>query len=80
MCCCARLLTQSLLPSLTGHGCSIKDDDGDESDGMDEALCPVDYAKAGIIRDDDVFKMLVAPMAKDVLLTCVMDCCHSGSM
>jgi hypothetical protein len=47
---------------------------------MDEALCPVDYASAGVIRDDDVFAILVSPMPKDVTLTCVMDCCHSGTM
>jgi len=64
----------------SGHGCSIKDDDGDEDDGMDEALCPVDYAKAGVLRDDDVFTTLVAPMPKDVLMTVVMDCCHSGTI
>lgn len=27
----------------SGHGCSIRDDDNDESDGKDEALCPIDY-------------------------------------
>jgi hypothetical protein len=65
----------------SGHGCSIKDDDyNEEEDGKDEALCPVDYASAGVIRDDDVFAILVSPMAKDVTLTCVMDCCHSGTM
>jgi metacaspase-1 len=29
----------------SGHGTQIPDDDGDEADGMDEALCPVDYQK-----------------------------------
>ena len=59
----------------SGHGCSIRDDDGDEEDGMDEALCPLDYPKAGVLRDDDVLKTLIAPMARGVTLTCVMDCC-----
>ena len=48
----------------SGHGCSIKDDDGDEADGKDEALCPIDYQQAGVIRDDDVFDTLVASMAR----------------
>lgn len=64
----------------SGHGCSIKDDEREEADGKDEALCPVDYQKAGVIRDDDVYDTLVAPMPKGVLLTCVMDCCHSGTI
>ena len=64
----------------SGHGCSIRDNDGDEEDGMDEALCPLDYAKAGVLRDDDVLKTLIAPMARGVTLTCVMDCCHSGTI
>ena len=64
----------------SGHGCSIRDDDGDEADGKDEALCPVDYAKAGVLRDDDVLEVLIAPLAKGVTLTCIMDCCHSGSI
>jgi len=64
----------------SGHGCSIKDDEREEADGRDEALCPVDYQKAGVLRDDDVYDTLVAPMPKGVLLTCVMDCCHSGTI
>jgi hypothetical protein len=64
----------------SGHGCSIRDDEREEDDGMDEALCPVDYQESGVLRDDDVFEMLVAPMPKDVVLTCVMDCCHSGTI
>lgn len=70
----------ALFCHFSGHGCSIPDDNGDEEDGMDEAMCPVDYKKAGLIRDDDIFKILVAPLPRGSLLTCVMDCCHSGSM
>ena len=47
---------------------------------MDEALCPLDYAKAGVLRDDDVLKTLIAPMQRGVTLTCIMDCCHSGTI
>lgn len=65
----------------SGHGCSIRDDDwGEEEDGKDEALCPIDYQTNGLLRDDDVFEMLVAPLPKGVLMTCIMDCCHSGSI
>jgi len=64
----------------SGHGCSIRDDDGDEGDGKDEALCPVDYQQAGVLRDDDVLEVLIAPLPKGVTMTCIMDCCHSGTI
>ena len=47
---------------------------------MDEALCPLDYKTAGMLRDDLVFEKLVTPLRKGVVCTCIMDCCHSGSI
>jgi hypothetical protein len=41
---------------------------------------PVDYESAGQIRDDDLFSALIAPMPAGVILTCIMDCCHSGTV
>lgn len=64
----------------SGHGCSIRDDDGDEADRKDEALCPVDYQQAGVLRDDDILEILIAPLPVGVTMTCVMDCCHSGTI
>lgn len=69
-----------LLMLLVGHGGKLRDDDGDEKDGYDETLIPVDYATAGQIRDDDLYKMLVAGLKEDVFATMIMDCCHSGSV
>ena len=40
----------------------------------------LDYNEKGQIRDDDVFTALVGPMAKGVTLTCIYDCCHSGTV
>jgi len=37
----------SLFFHYSGHGGSQKDDTGDEVDGKDETICPVDYATAG---------------------------------
>jgi len=54
----------------SGHGGKLRDDDGDEKDGFDETLVPVDYAKAGQIRDDDIFSTLIGPMSKGVVMTC----------
>lgn len=34
----------------------------------------------GQIRDDDLLKYLVKPMSQGVLMTCLMDCCHSGTV
>jgi len=64
----------------SGHGGRLEDDDGDEDDGYDETLVPLDYESAGQIRDDDLFKVLVGAMPAGVHLTSVMDCCHSGSV
>lgn len=64
----------------SGHGGKIRDDGKDEKDGYDETLVPVDYATAGQLRDDDIFSTLVAPLKSGVVMTCVMDCCHSGTV
>eukprot|EP00561_Arcocellulus_cornucervis_P014239 CAMPEP_0185801206 /NCGR_PEP_ID=MMETSP1322-20130828/1313_1 /TAXON_ID=265543 /ORGANISM="Minutocellus polymorphus, Strain RCC2270" /LENGTH=322 /DNA_ID=CAMNT_0028496895 /DNA_START=43 /DNA_END=1011 /DNA_ORIENTATION=- len=64
----------------SGHGGKLRDDDGDEKDGYDETLVPLDYQSAGQIRDDELFNTLVGPMRKGVTLTCIMDCCHSGTI
>jgi len=64
----------------SGHGVKLADDDGDEEDGFDECLVPLDFQTKGIIRDDDLLKILVKPMAEGVFVTSIMDCCHSGSI
>lgn len=63
-----------------GHGGKLRDDNNDEDDGYDETLIPCDYETSGQIRDDAVFSTLVHPMPKGVTMTCVMDCCHSGTV
>jgi hypothetical protein len=63
-----------------GHGGKLRDDDGDEADGYDETLIPLDYETAGMIRDDDLLKYVVEPMQAGVFVTSVMDCCHSGTV
>lgn len=70
----------SLILHYSGHGGSIKDTDGDEEDGMDETLIPVDYQKAGQIVDDEIHAVLCRGLPKGVRLTAIMDCCHSESM
>jgi hypothetical protein len=53
----------------SGHGGREVDRDGDEDDGYDETLIPVDFQKAGQIIDDEVFNVLVKKMPKDVHVT-----------
>lgn len=64
----------------SGHGGKVKDQDGDEKDGYDETLIPLDYQSAGQIRDDTLFKDLVGKLREGVFATSIMDCCHSGSV
>jgi hypothetical protein len=64
----------------SGHGGKVKDTSGDEEDGYDETLIPLDYQDAGQIKDDDIYKCMVMKMPKGTTLTCLMDCCHSGSV
>lgn len=60
----------------SGHGLQVKDNNGDEEDGNDEAV----YTGNEVyVRDDDlrsIFQLAVA----GVKLLVVFDCCHSGSM
>lgn len=64
----------------SGHGGKVRDDNGDEADGYDETLVPLDFQQNGQIRDDDLLKTLVIPMQKGVFVTSIMDCCHSGTV
>lgn len=52
----------SLFFHYSGHGSQARDHDGDEVDGYDETLCPVDYATAGQITVNSfcyVFSLLI---------------------
>jgi len=64
----------------SGHGGQVKDSDGDEEDGMDETLCPLDYPTAGQITDDELHVLIVKAVPDGVKMVCVFDCCHSGSI
>jgi hypothetical protein len=53
----------------SGHGGRVKDLDGDEDDGYDETLIPVDFKSAGQILDDDIYRDVVKAMPADVNVT-----------
>ena len=63
----------------SGHGVGITDRNNDEDDGRDEAICPVDYQKSGVITDD-LLKKIFKYFNPNTKVTCVFDCCHSGTI
>ena len=46
----------------TGHGGQTPDTDGDEEDGYDEVISPVDFRSAGHIVDDEMHRIMVKPL------------------
>ncbi|RUP50144.1 peptidase C14, caspase domain-containing protein [Jimgerdemannia flammicorona] len=70
----------SLFFHYSGHGTRVEDDTGDEEDGFDEAICPLDYEENGVIIDDDIHRILVKPLPAGCRLTALFDSCHSGSV
>lgn len=64
----------------TGHGSTRPDLDGDEEDGLDELICPVDYSPLKwdeMITDDDLGAWLKQVQTQNIVV--VLDCCHSGT-
>ncbi len=62
-----------------GHGVSVPDLNGDEHDGKDEALCPIDFREGRLLLDDDLGDCLDAAPS-GVSMTAFIDCCHSGTI
>ncbi|BGP18963.1 hypothetical protein JCM10213_004206 [Rhodosporidiobolus nylandii] len=63
----------------SGHGGQQAATEGDEEDGMDETIYPLDHKTAGIIVDNDMHRIMVASLPQGCRLTAIFDCCHSGS-
>lgn len=66
--------------SYSGHGHYLRDKNGDEDDGRDEVLCPVDYTKNGFIVDDYLKNNIVDKLSDNVTFVVLIDACHSGTM
>ena len=62
-----------------GHGGQTPDLDGDEDDGYDEVIYPVDFRTAGHIVDDEMHRIMVSTLKPGVRLTAIFDSRHSGS-
>jgi len=63
----------------SGHGTQVKDHNGDEPDGKDEAICPLDFRHCGMISDD-VIKAHLMKVPAGHKVFCVFDSCHSGTV
>lgn len=59
----------------SGHGTQVDDHDGDELDGMDEAI----YTHHGAITDDQIAEALMK-IPKGVQVLLIFDCCNSGTI
>ncbi|KAG4945406.1 hypothetical protein JHK87_041413 [Glycine soja] len=70
----------SLVFYFSGHGLQQPEYcKGDEIDGLDETICPVDFVREGMITDYDINSTIVQPLKKGVTLHAVIDACHSGT-
>jgi hypothetical protein len=61
----------------SGHGSNIPDVSGDELDGFDDVIFPIDMK---LISDDELKKLINENLKKDVTLVTFFDCCSSGSV
>ncbi len=59
----------------SGHGSYQRDKSGDEKDGQDELICPVDFK---FISDDTLYTIM-QNVSPNVNMYIVMDCCFSGT-
>lgn len=69
----------------SSHGTQVADVEGDdEIDHKDEALCPYDVARNGVISDgvikDDDLNKIFSNVPEDVTLDVIIDSCHSGTI
>lgn len=68
----------------SGHGSQVVCQDGNETDGLDEALWPEDVeiteeTEDNVIIDNDIHNILVERLPTGVHMTIIFDCCHSGT-
>ncbi|KDN35890.1 hypothetical protein RSAG8_11252, partial [Rhizoctonia solani AG-8 WAC10335] len=69
----------SLFFHFSGHGGQTEDLEGDETDGYDEVIYPVDFKQNGHIDDDMMHDLIVRPLPPDCHLTALFDCGHAGT-
>ncbi|XP_072973540.1 metacaspase-1-like [Typha angustifolia] len=70
----------SLVFHYSGHGSQMRNYTGDEIDGYDETLCPLDFEENGMIIDDEINETIVRPLPQGAKLHAIVDACHSGTV
>lgn len=65
--------------SYSGHGHFVRDRSGDEMDGKDEVIVPLDFRRKGFIVDDHLHRIL-STFSPSTSIVFIVDACHSGSM
>lgn len=63
----------------SGHGTWVPDEDGDEADGRDEALCPNDIAQGNVLIDDELYDIF-SDRKWGARIIFISDSCHSGTV
>ena len=64
----------------SGHGYFQTDTSGDELDGNDEVIVPLDYNTSGFISDDFFYNEFLQKLTNpSIKIFSIFDCCHSGS-
>lgn len=63
----------------SGHGTWVPDEDDDEVDGRDEALCPHDITQGQILTDDELYEIF-SERKRGARIIVISDSCHSGTV
>ena len=70
-----------ILVYYSGHGAQLHDDNGDETDGYDECIIPVDFDPndySTLIRDDEIGEIFSASRTQKGVF--IFDSCNSGGL
>uniref|UniRef100_A0A0C9S9A8 TSA: Wollemia nobilis Ref_Wollemi_Transcript_8267_1840 transcribed RNA sequence n=1 Tax=Wollemia nobilis TaxID=56998 RepID=A0A0C9S9A8_9CONI len=70
----------SLVFHYSGHGSQQRNRTGDEVDGYDETLLPLDFETQGMLVDDEINAAIVRPLPRGARLHAIIDACHSGTV
>ncbi len=65
--------------SYSGHGTWVPDEDNDEVDGRDEALCPHDITQGQVLTDDELYEIF-GDRRWGARIIVLSDSCHSGTV
>jgi hypothetical protein len=69
----------TLVVCFSGHGTRVPDNDGDEADRLDEAICAYDFQNNGLITDDELYEVFKGRNYGSRIFF-FSDSCHSGSV